>query len=486
MKATRNYIEAITTAIAKDEKITFKEGKGWATDIKNRVLHYPPNDLLQHDIDAVKGFIIHETGHINFTTETPNPILKKHPSINQVYNVLEDLRIENEQIKKYGDFASEPLKTINSMGLLSKIENDGENLKQAPELMQYLHELQGYIIPEALELNATMSMHTVYDLQDKMGHITGEKIHKKVIDTLKNAMGTSNLVDMIKNCRNTEQIKDLAHKYILPYIEDLLDEADKQPDKLKGLEPTKTYGVGYQPPKLYRSKSIPTDNELKALLSPYINTLQRRLVDILKEKSATKWNGNHKQGKLLSKNAYKVLTNDTRIFSKKNNPDKPDYTVTIILDESGSMVRGTKHPNTYISAYLLEQTCKKMGFKVNLIKMDSYPTVIKNLSDYRTIRAGGNSEMRALQEARDMLNKTDDNIVFLLTDGLACDNKNSIKQIIRDLENKYNTTLLAIGIALPSQDIEEMKQVYPNNIQAENPETLPTVMINAMRRLIAR
>lgn len=484
MKATRTYVEAIAKTLSEHDNITFKEGKGWSTDIQKKIVTYDPQSLIDYDIDAVKGLLIHETGHVNFTTANkPTPEQVKHPSIQQAYNMLEDMRIEKEQVKRYKDFARVPLTTINAIGLLGKAE-DTENLKKAPKLMQYLHGLQAVLLPYAdYHIEDMLPYKEVAKIQDKINQTIGPELTEKINNTLNNC-GTGNLVDMILNATSTDEVKDITHKYILPYCEDLLEEADKKPEKeLQGLEPKDGHGRGMTEKGLNKQMTIPQDNELDLLLNPYVNTLAQKLSDILKEKAQTRFVGSHRSGKLLSRNAYKVLTSETRIFSRKNTPDKPKYTITMILDESGSMKDGIKQQHTYIGAYLLDKTCKKLGFKVNLIGMDSTARELNTIADYREIRGHGNEEIRALKLAKSKISKDDDNIIFLLTDGLTCSKP---KPLIKELTDKLNSTVIAVGIGLDQNDINTMKQEYPISIQAQEPEKLADTLIGAMQRLITR
>lgn len=488
MKATRRYLEAIATALSEEDKtITFEESEQWRTDIKTRTIEYNPLDLINHDIDLVKGLLLHEYGHVKYTTETTKTKLEKeHRSIHIAYNVFEDMRIENKVSRDFGDFAIMPFDIVNSYGILRKGENI-DRVKNAPKLDQFLAGLQLFIIPEGSEriINYLIGNTELENIQSSFLNAMDKGVQSN-LKKFMNSISMNLLCTRAKRCYDTASIKEFTEKQLLPYIKDYLDEADSEMD-FKMMVQLKKPGIGSAPPDLMPiTHPIPTDNELEALFNPYISTLARKLTDILQEKQATKYSDGKKQGKLLSKNTYKVLSDEKRIFSRKTNPDKPKYVVTLILDNSGSMHGGNKVRGAYMGAYLLIKTCKKMGFDVNLIGMSDEAWTIDELSEYRLITGGGNEEIKALDYAMKLINRYDDNLLFLMTDGLACSNHAAIRRRLTKLEIKYNTDTIAIGIELPQDDINIMKRVYPRSIAVDKAELLPRAMINLMQSLIKR
>jgi hypothetical protein len=231
---------------------------------------------------------------------------------------------------------------------------------------------------------------------------------------------------------------------------------------------------------------IPRDEELEQLLSPYINTLTKRLQDILVERMSTRYTGNHLSGKLLSKNAHKILADEKRVFSKKNTPNKPHYVVTMALDESGSM-RGERHMNTYIAAYLLNRTCEKLGFPVNLIMFDDDARVIPKLRDYQSkYSGGGNDEAEVIRVLKKITHKEDDNLVFILTDGgCGYEVRPDVEKFTKD---GYIMCAVAVGLSEKNNrdDVEQLRSNYPDVVLAENVENLPAIMIAQMRKFIHR
>ena len=131
-------------------------------------------------------------------------------------------------------------------------------------------------------------------------------------------------------------------------------------------------------------------------MAGYIQTLSQKLGDILKEKACIRYVGAYKSGRLLGKNVFKVITGSNRLFSKRNHPDKPNYVISMLLDESGSM-SGSRHYNSYIASHLIMRACQKLGFQIKFIKYGSRVEPIEKLDEYRRMEGGGNVDSLALR-----------------------------------------------------------------------------------------
>ena len=101
LKANRQYIEALTSGLAEGSDIKFKEGDRWCVDISKKTLHYNQRELNNWPIETVKGLILHETGHLKYTTidEEQSDIYKAHPEAMQlIHNVLNQNETTIQQI----------------------------------------------------------------------------------------------------------------------------------------------------------------------------------------------------------------------------------------------------------------------------------------------------------------------------------------------------------------------------------------------------
>lgn len=110
-KATRAYIESLVSALSERTDIKFIEGDRFGTNLEDKIFMYDPIVLQTATIGEVKGILIHEVGHLKYTQyiETPSEYHKKYPCLMDLYNILEDFRIEHLMVRDFRDFASYPI-----------------------------------------------------------------------------------------------------------------------------------------------------------------------------------------------------------------------------------------------------------------------------------------------------------------------------------------------------------------------------------------
>lgn len=470
LKTTRTYLEGLVTGL-QTEKIKFKEGKIWQTNVKTKTIEYNPLDLINKPFLVSKGLLLHELSHVKYTyPKIDTKIENKYPIMQMVYNVFEDYRVEYKTIGDYGDYAKEALSMVNEIGLAQGDQHATINPKKPSKLMQFLNHSMAQSISNRYYLN--------YDYINNSKARIDEDVLEKVSKIY-------NMYWDIERLKSTDDLKTFIDKNIYPIIKEYVknEPNSKKPQPTIQLCYKNRSGarVGGDITPKSRRTDIPTDNELSGLLNPYIRTLASKLGDILQESQATRYTGNYLWGKLLSKNAYKVIIPDTtKIFSRKNTPNKPNYTITFLLDESGSMER-QKHYDTYISAFLLHEVCKKLNFKTNTVLFDNSVHIVKQLSDYRQIRGGGTNDLLAFETIKPMLNLLEENIVFVLTDGIG----NNPTAITTPLMQK-GVIIVGVGIGLDEYSTERLRKHYPHAISVPNTEALPQVMINQLSSIIHR
>lgn len=484
MLATRSYIEGLTSGLSAQSGIKFVASDKWATDINKRVLYYDETELKNMPIEVVKGIILHEVGHLKYTVVTKEtPLQKKYPALQNLYNALEDIRIEGLLKNDLRDFASEGLDTCNAYAIQGHAEHylKGKKIDNGYEeyCLALLIALMGV---------RNSSYYRDFFIRSDYNNITyflnncNEVTTQKLQATREEFDGIGSLKDDIIYEPNTDSLIDLIDRRIFPIIKDLLEKYPQPPKKEKETATTKT-GKGQCE---YKNRPIndyiPLDSELKGMYRPYIDTLAFKLNNILTENKATKYAGAYRSGKLLSKNSYKVITNDIRCFSKKNKIDTPHYAVNMILDSSGSMAAEHRAKNTYIATYVIQEACKKLGFDVNVVRYNDKVIPIDDINDYRDTIGGGNNDYDVLKFVYGQLDKQKDNIIFMMTDGGVCQNPTDILNKIK----KDNIPFYAIGVGTKGAAAEMLEQYYPNHINVENVELLPTTLISLMAKTIHR
>ena len=478
LRATRSYIEAIATALSDKENITFNESNSWQTNVDKKQIDYNPLDLLNLPALAAKGLILHETAHVKYTDSIErSPLAKDNESMQDIYNVLEDIRIEHKLESNYGDYARESLEET----AIVSSERHRQTMKQGKfsehtRLNQFLLSILAKNYSQRYYRNSSLAM-TRNDMYYR-SNVAPEVIKK--LEILEN-----NIIVTALNAKNTQELVDYSDNVLYSKLKEFIEEANKKQDEKpvhrnEKVPPT----MGSLTGSGRHTSKIPSDEDLELLLSPYINTLAKRLQDVLKERSSTRYTGTYKHGRLLSKNAYKVLTDDTRIFSKKKNPNIPHYVVSFLLDESSSMT-GERHIHTYIGSYLIKRACEKLNFPMQLLKFESRPEMIPDLSSYRThFNGGGNNEERALTMIRENTDPKDDNLILVLTDGgVGNDPRPIIKKMQRE---NYDIVAIAVGLGRKNGETAELQRNYPDTVVAQEVEQLPRMMIELLRKIIHR
>jgi hypothetical protein len=348
----------------------------------------------------------------------------------------------------------------------------------------------------------------------------------------------------VSRAKTTKEVLDILVKKYLPLVKPLLDEKDKQdqkqkqpqggsaPSKDKGNKPDPTGGTTNKPneqPKpeqpgdgsgngkpipismsdllkgdinadailgngVEKSKAAGVLEQLKrheprfseaetaALMRPYITTLATRLRYILQEKASTRFRGLYKQGRLLGKNAYRVLIpNEERIFSQKSTPDSPKHAVYMALDCSGSM-DGDRETFAFVGSVILKHVSQLLGFPVKMYSYDGGCRLLHTLDDYRE-SGGGTSDSEALRMILADSSASDDNLVFLVTDG---DTREGDRlSLLNRLKKERNAEVFGIGIG-GGISLETVKHNYPHALYVREPKDLPAELINLMRSIIHR
>lgn len=99
------WLRQVATALSSRYNVQIREGKGWAMDIENRVMTYKAEHLLALDRDTCLGILLHELGHLHFTTsewmETSKLFKKYDKIVFNAVNAYEDVRINEKMSQSY-------------------------------------------------------------------------------------------------------------------------------------------------------------------------------------------------------------------------------------------------------------------------------------------------------------------------------------------------------------------------------------------------
>lgn len=574
MYATQQYIEALTVGLSSQTGATIRAGDEWKVDIKNKILTYDLRHLTSLPFGVVRGLLLHEIGHLIYTgIVADSPAVQKYGAklMMELYNPMEDIRIEERMRRKYGEYARLPIDDMNYWGIKNHIYNNNKDFTKLPRITQFsLLCLFGEAARRDCYVSQMVGGNAYHAKSNQYGFMFDIKVVKKFLDECHGGHGRF-ITDFLNQCRflgDSAQLQEVIDKDLLPKVKDLLDEDKKDPkdqpkpqqsqgqpqqgqgqgqpqqkdDKDKDKKDGKGKGGGKnkddkdddkdgkgssggqgkdkddkkddsqgQPQSGGQdgSKKVgaslseaskgdkfgmqkndnprpiearPAEAEATALMYPYAMTLAQRLRDILKEQSATRWRGQHKSGKLLGKNAYKVCIKDeTRVFSKKTTADTPKYDVYMAIDSSGSMA-GPKSVHAFMAACLLKKTCQVLGFELNLYRFDLDCTKMNTLDDYKAT-GGGTEDTEAFREIEHDMKSNTASVVFIVTDGETGRN-DDYEDIIKKIKSKGGEIYgIGIGESIRKETIEAN---YENPVVVQKSENLPKEIISIMRRIIKR
>ena len=246
-RATRAYIEAFVSALSNRTDITFIEGGSFGVNLKDKEFMYDPVLLQEASINEVKGILIHEVGHLNFTQDIPkskqSEWFKKYPALSSLYNAFEDIRIEHLMIQEYRSFADGPIGETRFYASLKNYEHvmNGDHKGMRGYMafvgalmtgltcydyrpLEYLTggydqlPLYSYIRDYSGETFNIIITYHAPDMKDKM---TLHNYFQKLPDL-------RTFLPKIDKCKTTLDIMNLVDREVAPHIEDLLKEEEKQ------------------------------------------------------------------------------------------------------------------------------------------------------------------------------------------------------------------------------------------------------------------
>lgn len=466
--ATRSYLEGIITALGEQEGIVFKEDTSWFTDVEKKELHYNPHDLLSMQYLEAKGIMLHETAHCLFTEPIGDQSELEKQFTNDmraIYNIFEDIRVEKKMHRKLGEFFTESQQRIEENTFIA--------------IYHELYQTRKIFEPENRLTQALLvTISLCEENQGGSGIInsyTSHFVEQSSKDIAEKLEELEELGYRVKTLSSTREMRDFVDTFVYPLLKEYIHPDSPQNPDIEMLMKIAGKGPAENEERL---DEIPPDKDILSLYHPYIVTMTHKLEAILKERLAVRYTGNYKRGRLLSKNVYKVIIPEVRrLFSRKNKAQKPNYVVTFVLDESGSMA-GQRHVYAYIGALVLDEVCRRLGFtRKTFIFNGRHRT--GTIQKYRDFHSGDNNEIGVLEAVGKSLNLEDDNIVFMITDGGV---GKSPRPLLEEMEKK-GITIIGIGIGMSET---ELQTHYPHYVCVESPEKMPKELLKLLKTIIHR
>jgi len=355
----------------------------------------------------------------------------------------------------------------------------------------------------------------------------GEKEEEEKSPEEKIKTGKERIEELLKETRSKD-IRDLVEIMGGDYEAEISTEAPTMFDETKseiidragspeGLD--ETYSKYMSPSVMTIAKKqrdyIDYYNEIKA----DIPSFSARLKSILRDNKVTRWGGGFLSGKLNGKNLYEWRCNNMKLFKRKVERQDKDYSVCLLVDESGSMGIGVGSKMYYAvcATVLLAEVLHSLKIPFEILGFNKtfrvYKTYTQNFNmvvkknimlmegQASVGDAGDNNDGYAVNWANYRLSIAEGNKVLLVLSDGQPDNSDipirdpkEAKRLrgkykkytdfnLKHEVNKASKISTCIGIGINSKDVENY---YPKHIVVRELRTLPTTLISMLKRTIKR
>lgn len=254
----------------------------------------------------------------------------------------------------------------------------------------------------------------------------------------------------------------------------------------------------------------------KKSMSTISKKMANKLERVLKAKSRSRWSGDKERGAVNPKKLSTVLTdkNNKRVFRNFENEESNKISVSLLVDQSGSMT-GSRIDNAKLTATALSEMLKLLNIEHEILGFTTiYEHRSVNVSEIRDTRAtpikhtifksfqdtdsSGIASMRAENTNADSEavlwaakrlseSKNDRKILFVLSDGLPNvfgESKNDVtlRQHLKDSVDKVEKSgieVVAFGIQSSS-----VKEFYKKNVVVNDVKELPNSVVNELVKIL--
>lgn len=466
--------EKVADLLAKEYKIVVKEGKGWASNIKEKEIYYKKNDIYNLDEDNILGLLLHEIAHIHYTSETTLPTKNKELTA-ATLNMVEDIAIENIIGKDYPN-AEEILKNTEAELLTALIQN-------LPKMENTsLHE-------KALLYAAAMFRGRGYRTSLENYEKIGKEINLLMEPERNN----------ILNRKKTKDLLPLVQKIVELLIKEAGEPTEEEKKQMLRDSDEHTHANQGTGSNSKRQKGIETlggkgwmNGSNLQVYPKYIDEITdqakrvgKLLRTILKRNQAMEFEGRYRTGKLKTRRIIRIkTTKDRKPFSRKIKKSNQSYAFAIACDISGSMWNNyhTIQEGDYaLSSLIMTAEALKISntprsliiFATNAVKINPinknhirWPDIITS-KNFNKANTGNTNIDKAINACTEELKKTkaERKIMIILTDGQS--DKREAKEAYQ--EAKKNE-IECIGITLGNNTMLNEIMTDKRSINIENIE----------------
>lgn len=230
MYATQQYISLVATGLSIKTGINVVPGDNWKAIPATKTLVYEPKSLTYLPFSVVRGFLLHEIGHLRSTNDQSVANSANYKKYGQqalyLYNAFEDIRVDETMIAWIRDFARDSLGASAYWSINKKIWHmpDHTELHKVTQFLlsalYYYYSNRHYLVGELIGHNAEWILNSNYGYPLI-------KIDKDVRDRFnQNRYLIDKVISESMAATDTQQIVDSVDQNIVPIIQDWLDIPD--------------------------------------------------------------------------------------------------------------------------------------------------------------------------------------------------------------------------------------------------------------------
>ena len=262
----KKYIEILVEILAKKTGVSIKSSQSWKANVKTKELLYKEEDLKAIPIYVIRGLLLHEIGHLNYSGEVPvTDVMKKYgiEQIKYVYNCFEDMRVNKKLCSCYGDYAKSSLSTSNknSLQFLRNIRPDGSDAinKVIPKLQQFMLMTTVDGLNEVYGSSYSGKYYSIGITSANLSRVFSKDVYSKyrysssykIRDIIQRAIEAPNVISMAR----------IIDSEFIPIIEEYLKKPQGQPQSGQGKGKGQGEGEGQDQQNKQNDKSEKDDKK---------------------------------------------------------------------------------------------------------------------------------------------------------------------------------------------------------------------------------
>lgn len=225
---------------------------------------------------------------------------------------------------------------------------------------------------------------------------------------------------------------------------------------------------------------------------PIIDELERDLREIFVKRTTQKWLTGFKTGKRISikrriqEKAKEVSAFQSKAWEKREQPDKKDYAISLLVDLTGSMQTGNKIQETFKGIVVLAEVLNRLSIQTEIIgftnSLYEYQTYGQQMSDEMRGKMGGMFDVvnrpppgahtdlgwaTATASARLAKQPMKEKFLIVLTDGQPAESmlhprsEYELGSIVKGIGNNTDQKLIGLGIGHGTEFVENY---FPNSL----------------------